>query len=331
MDAARALFELYRDGGYANLQRAEAEEREEDLLLDFKTVEGNAAPLKKSDRQTLAEALSGFANSDGGVIVWGVSCRSHGTTDPDTAKSLEPIQNLKLLVSNLQRDTPQIVSPGIIGVEHFPIEEPGSVDKGFVITFVPRGEGEPHMARAKDQHRHYYRSGASFLPMESFMLADRYGRRPQPKLEFTYRFERGGASTDPRGNIRHKAFIVIGVRNTGLGVALYPALRVLAPHDFPPARFGLDGNGNTGLPERAQTGQERVENGHFFVGGANHVIHPTTTLDVTRLEREIPSEELISQDISIGFGLHCQAFSASGELTIPACEFIVFVRAMRGA
>jgi hypothetical protein len=195
---------------------------------------------------------------------------------------------------------------------------------------VPRSEGEPHMARAKDQHRYYIRSGASFLKMESFQLADRYGRRPQPKLEFAYRFERGGTSTDSGGRIRYRVLIIVGIRNIGLGIALYPALRILAPKNFPPDRFGLDGNGNPGLPEQVQAPKEREQNGHFFIGGANHVIHPTTTLDITRLEREIPSEALITQDITIRYSLYCQGFSRSDELTIPAGEFGAFVSAIRG-
>ena len=183
MDAARELFEQIINGGFDLIQKMVDEQWSEDLILDFKCTKNDKAPMVDEDKKSLAKELSAFANSDGGVIVWGIYAKSLGPTDPDVAQSHCPIKNLALFISNLQQYTPQIVSPGVIGVEHHSISDPNDSDVGYVITYVPKGQGEPHMARAKDQHRFYYRSGSSSLVMEPFMLADRYGRRPQPKLE----------------------------------------------------------------------------------------------------------------------------------------------------
>jgi hypothetical protein len=59
----------------------------EHLLLDFKTV--NSASFNRDDRRSLACALSGFANSSGGLIVWGVDARS-----PDIITDLPPNHRL---------------------------------------------------------------------------------------------------------------------------------------------------------------------------------------------------------------------------------------------
>ena len=63
---------------YAALDRAALEgfianRQSEHLQLDFKTV--NSASLNREDRRTLAQAISGFANSSGGLVVWGVDAR----------------------------------------------------------------------------------------------------------------------------------------------------------------------------------------------------------------------------------------------------------------
>jgi len=50
------------------------EKQEEHLTLEFKTVK-NAGLLDKNDKKNFAEALSGFSNSSGGVIVWGVETK----------------------------------------------------------------------------------------------------------------------------------------------------------------------------------------------------------------------------------------------------------------
>jgi len=51
--------------------------RQEDLHLDFKLVgkNGSGDEVLSKDRESLAIALSGFANADGGVIVWGGECK----------------------------------------------------------------------------------------------------------------------------------------------------------------------------------------------------------------------------------------------------------------
>src|SRR5882672_10340034 len=55
------------------------EAREEDLQLEFKRVED--PELGREQRKTFARAVSGFGNSDGGLIVWGVDARKKDEID----------------------------------------------------------------------------------------------------------------------------------------------------------------------------------------------------------------------------------------------------------
>jgi predicted HTH transcriptional regulator len=54
-----------------------ADRQSEELFLDFKRSSDNGAGarLSDADRGNLAKAISGFGNSEGGVIIWGVDCR----------------------------------------------------------------------------------------------------------------------------------------------------------------------------------------------------------------------------------------------------------------
>ena len=49
--------------------------REEDIHLEFKTV--NDPEMNRDDRKNLAKCISGFANSDGGMVVWGVEAKKN--------------------------------------------------------------------------------------------------------------------------------------------------------------------------------------------------------------------------------------------------------------
>ncbi len=314
VDPLRQLFERFEKDGSAVIAEAVTESWQEHSRLDFKTLENNGAPMARTDTKNLAEALSGFANSDGGLIVWGIDARSEGGDDPDAAKERRPIANLNLFLSDLHRLTAQVVSPAIIGVEHTVIPEKAGTDTGYAVTFVPRSNGLPHMARAGKQHTFYFRSGSSFLPMEPFMLADRYNRRAQPKLDFHWRIEQGGVTKGAVENVEVRIFF--GIKNSGSGIALYPAIVIyrtpsfrINPYNFP-----------TGLPEkRAFLGQSQVGR-RIFGGGADCAVYPGTTLEVTSGSCHLKPGLAKAPDVEITYELYCDGDSCTGQVTVPIDE-----------
>src|SRR4051812_824302 len=96
--------------------------QEEHLSLEFKTLGG---PELKSggDKKHLAEALSGFANSSGGVVVWGIGTKK-GVSGNDTASSKAPIPNVAMLVQRLAEFSSLYVAPPVAGVVHRQFELP---------------------------------------------------------------------------------------------------------------------------------------------------------------------------------------------------------------
>ncbi|MBW9235526.1 ATP-binding protein, partial [Leptospira santarosai] len=54
------------------------EQQEENLFLDFKLkTDATSSNLSKDDKKNYAKALSGFSNTSGGIIIWGVDCRKN--------------------------------------------------------------------------------------------------------------------------------------------------------------------------------------------------------------------------------------------------------------
>jgi hypothetical protein len=117
------------------------------------------------------------------------------------------------------------------------------------------------MAKCRED-RYYKRSGDSFYKMEHYDLEDMSGRRRKPKLELFTRLEGGGPTME----------IVLGIKNVGRGTAKAPYLAFNVTAPFRPAEYGLDGNGNNGLP-KLHYGQEL----RFRYGSSRGlVIHPGT-------------------------------------------------------
>ena len=150
--------------------------REEDLHLDFKAI--GDPTLSRDDRKSLGVALSGFANSDGGMVVWGVEARPNAA-GVDCAVGLREIAQAALCLTRLNSLTGQCVSPLVDGVEHRAIFSNGSA--GFCVSIVPPSDSGPHMAKAGED-RYFKRSGSGFYRMEHFDLEDMFGRRQRPSI-----------------------------------------------------------------------------------------------------------------------------------------------------
>jgi hypothetical protein len=254
-----------------DIDRFVKEGREEDLHLDFKTV-SDPGLKKRDDRKNFAIAMSGFANSDGGLIVWGVEARvdSEGV---DCACGKSEIPDLSRFVSKLNEYGGSAVSPVVVGVEHKVFPLPGSDNKGFAATFVPASDSGPHMAKLGED-RYYRRSGASFKCMEQFEIADMFGRRPKPSLRLAYHAER------PRLlGTKEKYLVKLNIENRGRGSARAPyfALHFHPNYPFGLYEYGVDGNGNHGLPRLVS-----AQDGWIRFGASGDIfIHPGTVRPIT--------------------------------------------------
>jgi hypothetical protein len=180
--------------------------REEDLHLDFKVVVDPT--LSREDRKPMAVALSGFANSDGGIVVWGVDARLNAS-GVDCAVALREIAQAPLCLTRLNSLTGQCVSPLVAGVKHRAILCEGT--SGFCVSLVPPSDSGPHMAKAGED-RYFKRSGSSFYRMEHFDLEDMFGRRQRPLLTLSLNL------VPRRGEDPHEE-LHFNIINSGRGVA----------------------------------------------------------------------------------------------------------------
>lgn len=252
------------------------DKQEEHLQLDFKEV-GDSG-MDKNDRKIFAKAMSGFANSNGGIIIWGVeACKQKGE-EHDVACGLPMVKDATLLLNKLNEYTGTFASPIVEGVRHDAIiaTEEGA---GFVKTLIPESLSGPHMSNSEKVY--YKRSGDSFYKMEHFDVADMFGKRRKPELKLTLR-----KTTDQR-----RCFLAFGIENVGRGSAKSPLIGIAASNPYTRWEYGIDGNRNTGLPElRTQkTGSP------YTLYGANtsYIIHPNTRLEVDQfvIPRELYDTE----------------------------------------
>ena len=200
-------------------------------------------------------------------------------------------------------------------VRLFPLSEDGNT--GFAVTLIPRSESTPHMAKAGDANFKYYkRSGDSFYPMEHYDLADMFGRRPHPKLEFVL-FE---VKVEPRALARNEiigwqATAIVGLRNTGRGIARYPFLQIRVEQPFQIDRHGLDGNGRFGLTKLVQAGTGYFE--ASFSGASDLVIYPNIDHRIAKLNCSHNSAK--PPDFAVHYAITCEGSNLqAGEMYLSS-------------
>jgi len=309
---------LYSELTLAEIDRYILESQEEHLTLDFKII--NRANLSHADdKKNLAKALSGFANSSGGVIIWGIEGRKNAE-GIDCACGKKEINPLSLFMSRLNELTGEAVSPTVAAVRHRPIVI--SDDCGIALTIVPESDSGPHMAKLGED-RYYKRSGDSFYRMEHYDLEDMFGRRKKPKLQLLAKLAFAGG-----GSNRVKKYVnvqvTLALENVGRGVAKAPLLKLIIKSNHQLSKFGIDGNGHFGLEQLPPaTGSKS----HLFGGSSTTVIHPGTYREICAICFEIDQDSAQADDVIIDYLIAAEDTKADlGEYVYRGEDILQFAR-----
>lgn len=221
MGTPRHIFARLQEEGWAYVDHLINEESPETLHLEGKQKRNaDRAALSKKDKQNLGKALSGFANSEGGVLIWGLVAERRD--DTDVICDAKPIGELDLFLAKLRERSIDQVNPPVPGVEFHAMKRNSNADQGLVAMLIPQSSLAPHMCIAKNDHRFYDRSGDRFLKMERYRVGDLFGRRPRPKVEIEV--EWSAQSYLESGKKVIKVRLDFSLKVTGNAVVEHPAL-----------------------------------------------------------------------------------------------------------
>jgi len=188
-----------------DLKRMITDHVKENLYLEFKQKHDRRhAQLEDDDKFNFSRALSGFANSDGGILIWGVETYKKD----ESAKSLKPISDVEDFIRSLKSSLINFVQPFVDNILIEKIPTNASEQIGFVKCLIPQSDKTPH--RAMLACREYYkRSTEGFYRLEHFDLEDMFGRRQKPSLVMHF------ASNDFPGDDPEMREVKISLTNEG--------------------------------------------------------------------------------------------------------------------
>jgi hypothetical protein len=109
---ARQFFDGLVAGSVPAIEALVTNAVHETEWLDFKSGEH-----LKDTAETWSEAISSFANNQGGVLIWGIDARKDKATGIDAASDLKPVPSPANLRSRLLELLRGAAEPPVIGIE----------------------------------------------------------------------------------------------------------------------------------------------------------------------------------------------------------------------
>jgi hypothetical protein len=103
-------------------------------------------------KEIWSKNLSAFANTQGGVLVWGISARK--VQRVEAARGIRLVPDPEELRTRLYELHHQATDPPLQGLDVRAVIDPNEGGKGFVVCFIPEGQFVPY--RAEHCAMHYY-------------------------------------------------------------------------------------------------------------------------------------------------------------------------------
>ncbi|KKS30787.1 MAG: hypothetical protein UU93_C0031G0002 [Candidatus Amesbacteria bacterium GW2011_GWA2_42_12] len=188
---------------------------QENFYLDFKNIstqEGSTS-LSEEDRKNFAKAISGFSNTSGGLIIWGI------TDNRDNSFSKNPIDYSDTFVSLLNDSVSKLSLPIMSEISSFIIKD--NSGKGYIITEIPKYyfspvQVNPSLKIKEIPGRYYIRSGSDFVTANHDIISSLYSRHEQSEMVCQW----GASDTDSYSETETeiKCRLTLILRNKGNAV-----------------------------------------------------------------------------------------------------------------
>lgn len=146
-------------------------EIEESINVDFKS----SAALSKLDakKKEISKDVSAFANSNGGIIIYGVNEINHKASELSFVDGNEFTKEWleQVISSTIQRNIPDL--------KIFPIRKDGKIENTVYVVQIPESFEAPHIAKDK---KFYKRYNFESVAMEEYEVRNLYGKKLKSKL-----------------------------------------------------------------------------------------------------------------------------------------------------
>ncbi len=179
-NAALKLFESLDK--YSKIEELIFQGESEGIYLECKSP--TVPTLDKAKKVHLARALSGFSNTEGGIIIWGVSTTKHEHSTLDILSQIEEIGNCDNFSKQIESSIPTLTIPSITNSLTKVIKKSKKDSRGIIITYIPKSLGDP--VQSNKEEYFYFRNGDEFTKLPYEMLKRLFASTESPDLHIVF-------------------------------------------------------------------------------------------------------------------------------------------------
>lgn len=192
----------------------------ENLYLECKSPRSPSSPqVDRGLRCQLSEAISGFANSSGGVIIWGVATDNNSRPGLDILKQVESIGNIRMFAQRVDSAIAILALPSVKAPPTKVLLANPKDTKGVAVTLIPQATGDPVQALGSE-YPYWLRASDEFVKMPHDVLKRMFSATSGPDLSVSFDSRLVSLQSDGSWLV---PFIL---RNNSSAIALYSLLNV---------------------------------------------------------------------------------------------------------
>ena len=162
---------------------------EESLNLEFKS--GDSLGFESKKKKEIAKDVSSFANSAGGIIIYGINENNH------VAESLSFLDGNSITKEWLEQIINSNIHRKIEGLLIIPVRFENNVSKTAYVIKIPESNQAPHMA---SDNKYYKRYNFESVPMEEYEVRNLYNRLQKTDLSIVDIISQPGALAGGQDN-----------------------------------------------------------------------------------------------------------------------------------
>lgn len=154
----------------------------ESLHLECKSP---LSPILSRDMKVkLARALSGFSNTAGGVVLWGVATTLHSHSKLDVISHLEPLGNCAAFEKQVRVAIPTLTSPSVLQYTTKLIKRRNTDTQGIVAAHISLTPGDPLLSNMDNVF--YFRSADRFVTAPYELIKRLFAATDVPDVHSTF-------------------------------------------------------------------------------------------------------------------------------------------------
>lgn len=261
-------------------------EVEESINIDFKS--GEALSKIDAKKKEISKDVSAFANSNGGIIIYGLNEKNH------KADSISFINGNEFTKEWLEQVISSTIQRNIPDLKIFPIRNKGFIEETIYIVQIPESFEAPHICKDK---KFYKRYNFESVAMEEYEVRNLYGRKIKSKL-----MVRGYniSFLEKKGFDTYIFYCSSGVANDGkIEVSNYKINVYFSKIKLKKLNFNWDQRPDTVNYTYTAINDERIKISTF----GNVHVYPNEVIDLIRFKFEIKEADLkdVFENVEIEF------------------------------